>query len=371
MDKQEFTFDLLTQRFIVKRWSTPLGKEVRQRIIACIEKGDDLRGVLEPYVLQHHANLDPYNYPYYPVDVMESKEFWVLNKHDMRGIYFEDKNFSTSTSLAKMNISYGEFKKCNLANADFKKGDLSYTKFAECNLSNTVFESSNGRATSFADSNLSGASMLNVKLVDASFLGCNLQGVHFENTSLKNIEVNYLTKFDRNIHIKWYRRGTSMRQLPDLYRALRMAYEKANLLVTADFYLIQERSAYRKYILWEEMHQKKNLSSFVVWLKDFVGCKLSGYGTSPFRAFWYGFLLSLLYAMIYTLAGVPMAVYNRHEEFISAIYLSFTTFSTLGYGDLVYGQSRNVMRLICTSEAWVGAIFIAFFVVVFTRRILR
>lgn len=371
MDKQDLKFDLLTQRYIVKRWSTPLGREVREKIIAAIEASKDVREILETYVLEHPANIDPYNYPYYPPDEMEQNEFFVLTNHDMRGIHFENKDFSGSVSLTKQNLSYAVFEQCNLSNIDFKKSDFSFAVFKDCNLVNAAFSDSGGVNTSFVNSQLNDAVMVGVMLVAPDFSGTDLRGVHFEDTVLSAIVVNYLTKFDKEIHVKWSKSGASMQQLPDLYRAVRVGYERANLNKTADFYLLQERGAYRKHVLWPLLMQHKTPGRFVAWFKDLIGFAISGYGTSPVRTFWYGFLISLVYAIIYTLAGVPKELHSRTADFLSAIYFSFTTFSTLGYGDLVYSSHRMFMRLLCTSEAWVGAIFIAFFVVVFSRKILR
>jgi hypothetical protein len=56
---------------------------------------------------------------------------------------------------------------------------------------------------------------------------------------------------------------------------------------------------------------------------------------------------------------------------MSAMYFSFTTFATLGYGDLSYGPSHPWMRFLSTSEAWVGAVIIALFVAVMARKMLR
>ncbi|MBN2690060.1 MAG: pentapeptide repeat-containing protein [Gammaproteobacteria bacterium] len=371
MDKKYLQFDLLTQRFIVKRWATPVGKEVRQKIIDAIENSQDVRKVLEPYVLEHAANIDPYNYPYYPPDAMEEEEFWVLTTHDLQGIVFENKNFADSESLIKQNLSYAKFIKCNLSKVSFRKTDLSFIKFNDCDLQEAVFAESGGINSDFLASNLHGASFVGVEFVQPNFSGADLREVHFEDTLLEEITVNYLTHFDRELHLKWSKDSKNLKQLADLYRAVRLGYENAALRNNADFYLVQERIAYRQHVLWPAIAKNKSVSAFLYWLRDLIGFVLSGYGTSPVRTFWYGFMISLVYAIIYTVAGVPTELYSKQSDFLSALYFSLTTFSTLGYGDLVYDEAHVFMRLLATSEAWIGAIFIAFFVVIFSRKILR
>ena len=49
-------------------------------------------------------------------------------------------------------------------------------------------------------------------------------------------------------------------------------------------------------------------------------------------------------------------------------YFSIVTFTTLGYGDL---SPNGGMRIVAASEALIGAIMIAYFVVALARKVMR
>ena len=86
MDRDGFKFDLETQRFLVNRWQTGIGKRVRDEIISGIKASVEIRGILDEYVLEHPENIEPYGYPMYPKNVIEDSAFWVLTSDDLRGI---------------------------------------------------------------------------------------------------------------------------------------------------------------------------------------------------------------------------------------------------------------------------------------------
>ena len=72
-----------------------------------------------------------------------------------------------------------------------------------------------------------------------------------------------------------------------------------------------------------------------------------------------------MFAAAYYTAGTP------HGGVSEALYLSFTTFATLGYGDVVYGPEHPGMRFVTTAEAWSGAAFLSAFVAALARKAFR
>lgn len=56
---------------------------------------------------------------------------------------------------------------------------------------------------------------------------------------------------------------------------------------------------------------------------------------------------------------------------LEGLYFSFTTFATLGYGDVSYGPEHPLLRMLSTVEAWCGAVFISLFVVLLARKVFR
>lgn len=363
--------DLLTQQFIVHRWHTPLGRELRDKIIAAIKANKPVKPLLEEHILVHPANVESYEYPYYPPDAMQSQDFWVLANDDLRGIHFYEEDFTSTESLTKMNLSYGRLSKCQLNRSHFEASSFACTQFKACDLSNCVFEDTNGIAAVFHSCSLKNSVFLNTDLGAVDFSGSNLSGIYLEDTNLRNIKVNYLTLFDKTLKSSWHERKQPLNQRPDLYRNIRIAYETAELRSQADACLVRETSANRKYILWPQLKNKFSIGRLYVWARELTWSAITGHGTRPIRILLVGFVISLIYSLIYFFAGTPHEIPEKNSNFITALYFSFTTYSTLGYGDITYHADEPIMRLISTSEAWLGSILIALFVVIVARKIIR
>ena len=87
----------------------------------------------------------------------------------------------------------------------------------------------------------------------------------------------------------------------------------------------------------------------------------------------------LLSALIYFMHGVssrggnigwvPGGGWWRNTmEYLTCIYFSVVTFTTLGYGDIA---PLGIMRAVAGTEAFVGAFTMALFVVVFDKKMTR
>lgn len=371
MEGNLIQFDLLTQRFITNRWKTPIGRELRDQIITCARTGGNLDELLKPHVLEHPANIEPYDYPFYPPDAMEEKEFWLLTHDDLRGIHLYGEDLANTMVFARKNLGYAVFSECNLSGVDLEMTNLCFTKFERCNLSNAIFAYVTAIETVIIDSNLRGACLLGSTFQDVDVCGSDLRYVYFEDNEIKNLSVNYQTKFNKSLHAKWHNRLIPTKQLADIYRAIRLAYQRAGLYNLSDRYLMQERVSNRRYILWNRFLEKRTLKTFSAWWIDLVWSLIAGYGTRPHRVVLAGLVMSLVYALIYYFAGGPPEIHGRSAGFLGAVYFSLTTFATLGYGDLTYPEKYYILRLLSTSEAILGAILMALFVVIVARKIIR
>ena len=116
MDKVRYSFDFVTQRFIVSRWETELGRKVRDEVIWGLKHSVIVREILNPYIKEHSENVEPYGYPYYPKDQMTANAFWVITGDDLRGIKLYGEDFSGSSSFEGKDFTYGWFADCNLSN---------------------------------------------------------------------------------------------------------------------------------------------------------------------------------------------------------------------------------------------------------------
>lgn len=367
MERQRYKFDLLTQRFLIHRWETELGQRVYAEILENIRGSADICPILEHYVIEHPENTDPYDFPVYPRDAVQPGTFWVLDPEDLRGLRFYQENLYATRSLTKMQLSFARFYQCNLRCAHLGMTRLSYAGFEACDLREAVFAHSEGIATRFVGSDLEHACLLGAEFIAPNLCGSDCRGMYLEGAKLQDMRVDYQTRFDMSLLRRWKNRCIPLQQLPDLYHSLRMAYQQADIWHIADRYLLRERTAHRKFIRWPQIARHFSPKAAWLWLRDIAWAWMAGYGTRPSRLVSLSVLISAGYALAYYLIGGP----GESSDFSSALYFSFTTFATLGYGDLSYGPGHPWMRLLSTSEAWVGAIVIALFVAVMARKLLR
>jgi hypothetical protein len=100
------------------------------------------------------------------------------------------------------------------------------------------------------------------------------------------------------------------------------------------------------------------------WLMSMVECAMWGYGERPFRIFVFAFLVIGVYAGIFHCAdwGNHIAPLN----WINSLYFSSVTFTTLGYGDII--PTTTILKLLCSSEALLGAFTMGLVVAGFAGR---
>ncbi|HBC3859247.1 TPA: pentapeptide repeat-containing protein [Vibrio parahaemolyticus] len=367
MDTEGFTFDLVTQRFIKNRWETDLGQRVLREVIDGIKNGVEIRAILDSYVLEHPENQDPYGHPYYPKSEMKDGAFWGLTQDDLRGIHVYNETFPANSSWTVKSLNYARFYNCDLKGTNLERTELSMATFEKCNMEGVVFAGSGGYGTRLIDSNLKGACLWNFGLINGDLSGTDIRDVYLESARIENIKVNYLTKFDGRLAEKWETRSLVSHEIPEYLKAFRVAYEHANIWHKVDQFLNLERSANRKHILYPAFKADKSAKNAREWFFDLIWGVATGYGTKPSRLLLLSVVVALFYALIYYFVGNP----SEDDSFVTSVYFSFTTFSTLGYGDLSYSNSQDVMRLISTSEALVGASLIAAFVGVLSRKVIR
>jgi hypothetical protein len=370
-ERDGFKFDFQTQRFIQNRWETDLGRKVLMEVIWGLQNSLEVRAILDDYTLDHPENYDPYAHPIYPKDAMRKDEFWVLTNDDLRGVHIYHEDFSNSPSIERKSLSYSRFFKCRFNNADFSVPDISYAQFEDCEFIEAKMIRTGGFSTRFINCNMQNACMWNSTFIDSDFSGSDLRGAYFEDAFLRDIHLNYLTKFDRNLRMKWSKRTLPPEQIPEILRNIRIAYEKAELWHISDTFLYAERTENRRRLIWPSFKRTHKLPDLLRWSKDLLYSALTGYATKPHRVIFTGMLISLIFAGFYFLFGTPSNLSDKWASVFESLYFSFTTFATLGYGDISYSSDREIMRLLSTGEAWLGAVVISLFVAVLARKLLR
>jgi hypothetical protein len=370
MNRDRYKLDFVTQRFIVSRWNTELGSKVRKDVINGLKCSVIVRDILSPYVLDHPENVEPYGYPYYPKSDMNTGDFWVLTNDDLRGICLYGENFSKSESFEGRDFSYGCFFDCDLTEVVLT-GDFSYTRFENCKMDRTELVSVSGLSTKILNCSAHDACVLKCRFWNCDFEGTDFTGTYFEDTILEDMTVNYLTRFDQSLQNRWKTLTRPPAQDPDILRAIRLAYRQAELWPLMDRFLSEEKTQERKHILWPQFRKERTAKTFTIWLSSLLSGWYSGYSTKPVMVLLIALMIPIAFSIFYFVVGVPIDGTCSAPGLSETTYFSFTTFATLGYGDLSYGANHPVLRILSTVEALAGVVFLAQFVVVFARKVFR
>lgn len=111
-----------------------------------------------------------------------------------------------------------------------------------------------------------------------------------------------------------------------------------------------------------------------------------GYGERPARVIGVSLLIILFSALFFQFSGIVIGEHTIEEriidyeihatlptlqgikDYLQCVYYSFVTFTTLGYGDI---HPQGYSKVIACAESFTGAFFIALFVLVFGRKMMR
>jgi len=370
-DTQGREFDFRTQRFLKQRWETSTGKYVLEKIISGIKNSIEIRGILDRYVLDHPENSDPYSHPIYPLECLNPEEFWVLNNDDLRGIQCFNENFGASPSFEKKRLDYAEFFNCSFEGTDISMCSLTRAKFYNCNMKGAILGLSGGFYTRFHCCNLRDASFYDTGFISPNFTGSDLTNAYWEDADIIDPLIDHTTEFGLEISKVWQGNTLPLSQLPDIYRMIRIGSEKAELHAQTDYYLYKERNSFRRYILVPRVNKNKTLKGILEIQIDRLWDWTTGYGVKPFRIMPLGIFLIMLFGVAYFFTGIPFGQNTAAPNFVECLYFSITSFATLGYGDLTYSANYPTLRILSAVEALLGAAWIATFIAVLSRKIIR
>jgi hypothetical protein len=337
MNKKE---NLEKEKKYKKRWSEE--KKLISEIINCLKKKDDSWTTLIK------------NMKY----VNELK-----GRNDLRGIPLEGKNLE-SVIFRNIDLRYSNLRNTNLSNAVFENVDLRYSDLSGANLHNTDLRTADIR----------GAKLENIKVNEGTDWG-----THFAWFIKKRKKSQTLIKFfltQRIIRYLGYKgkiyseklaeTQEDYRSVKQIYRSLRTAYRVIDP-TAADYFFYREF-----HCELFSLHPKWHPSFWFGILWEKFSCA----GTAPLRAFLIIIAFILVCALLYL--WVPNGIVrnvdqNNIEEiknFGEAIYFSFVTFTSLGYGDFhpnhdsIEGQW---LKALCCAEAIIGVLSLALFVAIFFR----
>jgi len=293
----------------------------------------------------------------------------VANNGSLDGAYLKGANlFGIGWSSSERGVNLSN---ANLCNADLSEAHLSYGSLRNANLMNA---------------NLEFAYLSDVDLFNAYFYGTRLFNVKFRNNDFTTVRCLTKSNFlGWNNYIVPIHKLLEMypEQSQPIYRKLIKYFANEGNNDDASWAAYRERVLNRKLlyinlksgfsgILIKYLNRKYNVLQLIsLWIFtkikiffqlifSYICSLVFGYGEKPFRVIITSSITISIYALIYSYFNVI-----KESDFYTSLYFSITTFTTLGYGDLI---PQKEFRLLASSEALIGIMLTGLFLFTLSRR---
>ena len=305
----------------------------------------------------------------------------VAGGHSLEMAYLVDAPLGGNLQSRGCNLHKGNLVRANLSDAHLSYSDLRSADFSFAILKNAYL----------SDCNITGA----------RFVGARLFGTKFRGNTFSNV-VGLTRENFKGLRWGWWPTYQILEDYPvqcePVYRSLAVHFSSNGLVDDASWAayrsclmrhrLLKERLSGSKILADElvsamltepeQIHTLLNsfpgivprrvpfrlraarIMSFMEWLKSCVLWLLMGYGEKPLRVLFNAILTILLYAIAYKTFGAI-----SDNSFISCLYFSAITFTTVGYGDLT---PHGGFRLVAASEALAGIFLCGLFLFCLGRR---
>ena len=295
--------------------------------------------------------------------------------------------------------------KANFQNVNFHKAYLKNTMFGGANLEKAYFGGANLENAYLKGANLKGAylrgailknsrldstclenaEMLGADLQNAKLWNSNLTGAKLQNSNLRNAEFNEKTVlFDVNLYqskidnstlkfayanldkIVLQEKNNDYSKAKEVYRNLKNYFKQEGLYDVSGVYYYRER------LMETECNRKEK--KYSQWIFDILLKFITGYGERPLNIllWWTGIISGCAFIYYFfngIYNGISCNITSYSPNFLEALYFSIVTFTTLGFGDLA--PKSGFFQLFASFEALLGAIFMALFIFVFVRKMIR
>jgi hypothetical protein len=292
---------------------------------------------------------------------------WDWSEADLSGWNLEGLKLSNKGNIA--NLQNANFSRANLENSNLASANLEKAYFGGTNLKNAILRESvlkdaylRGAILENATlhkSCLQGADMSGANLQNAKLWSSNLQGAKLQRTNLKNAGFNEETiLYDVN--------NNDYAKAKEVYRNLKNYFRQEGMYNISGEYYYRERLMETKYN-WKE-------KKYPQWISNMFLKLITGYGERPLNIliWWIGIIFGCafiyyFFSGIYN--GIAYNITSYNPNFLETLYFSIVTFTTLGFGDLA--PKPGFFQLFASFEALLGAIFMAMFIFVFARKMIR
>jgi hypothetical protein len=360
---------------------------------------------------------------------LDKKDYNFRGYHFPEDVDFSGKNFEKDVYFTGANFQEVNFSGANFKYVDFSGANFKYVDFSGANFQEACFNGANFKETYFRRTNFNGyAGFSDVTFQDAIFNKTTFKEADFSEAVIKgNLEFNPEKIEKLNLRNSQFQsRGSITADLTNtlFHRAFieNVAFVNCNW---PDDYIIYEEKNMNEEISYNqletiyrdlkqnmqnhgdydtagelyyremEMRRKQSKPFRPKWWGLNILRILCGYGEKPSRVIAVSLFIILIGANLFFFCGIcrivpeEVKIGNEHmdttptiikfkynekkpgeimKDFGYCTYYSVVTFTTLGYGD-IYPMGYSC--IFSSLEAFIGAFFIALFVVVFGRKMMR
>jgi Ion channel/Pentapeptide repeats (8 copies) len=266
-------------------------------------------------------------------------------------------------SLVKANLSgINLVKKASKTGYQMTDSDLYHADFTHAHCFKLDLSSSSLMKADFSFANLHCANLSNCNLLGAIFKGAKLENVTWGKQIIQ--EQQAAEAQDLAVAKDYYE------QAEEVYRNLRMITEKQGLFEQAGQFFQNEMAMRR---------MQMPLFSIRRLISKFVDL-FCGYGERPSRVVAFTLVVIGVFSLLFFYSGIQSAgqtiafdssltVSENFKYYLSSLYFSVVTYTTLGYGDI--SPTLGLSRFFAAFEALVGGFTLALFVVVFVKKMTR
>lgn len=306
-------------------------------------------------------------------------------EHDIHYCYWHDPTVNKATETIKSELEVyarnggytrgiilkqADLSHIDLVNHNHKVGyDFAYADFYRCQLTGGHLFNLNLHHASLMKADLRDANLNCANFKQANLLGVRWTGSKIENLrygrKLKQEDLAYKALKSKDIEIA----HDYFEQAEEIYRDLRKHAEHEGIFALSGRFIQKELTMRRMQL---PAYSVKRIMSKMIDL-------FCGYGEAPLRIVGISIFLIFCCAFLYIFTGLnyqgEVLTYNSDASamenfnlFLSCLYYSVVTFTTLGYGDFT---PVGLSRAIAAGEAFTGSFTIALFVVVFVKKMTR
>ena len=296
---------------------------------------------------------------------------------DLRGLSFAGLDLS-GADLSRCRLDNCIFLGANLQGATFYETQAEHAEFGSANLAGANFRRARLEGVSLGQANLTDARFDDAILTDASLVSAQAVGASFELAKMRGVRLNganltsasfskadlHSATFDgatvtKASFVDADMRASSLRQLNGSTSADWIGVDLRDVDFTGA-YLLRRQVRDQNYLFEFRQQSKAHEALYWVWWLT------SDCGRSMLRWGVFVATLVMLFAGAYLLVDVN---YGAHESFLSPVYFSLVTMTTLGYGDVL--PNSTAAQFVTMLEVSTGYLMLGGLVSILSSKLAR